>query len=89
MTGGAFFSTSGATDEEYELHEQGGNPERHAVQWVGKPGVKGSKFARLPLLTMGMLGIQVSLGSFHSARGSEGIALAACPASNPSNFFCR
>jgi len=60
MTGGAFIPTGGATDEEYELDEQGGgSPERHAVQWVGKAGVKGPKFAKFPLLTVGMLGIQV------------------------------
>lgn len=63
MTGGAFFPTSGA--EEYELDEAGypggsggGN---HAVQWVGKAGVKGPKWAKMPLLTVGMLGIQVCL----------------------------
>ena len=61
MTGGAFFPTSGLDDEEYELDEHDGNVERHAVQWIGTPGVKGPRFARLPLLTVGMLGIQVSL----------------------------
>ena len=60
MTGGAFFPTGGATDEEYELDEQGENTERHAVQWIGKPSVKGPRFAKMPLLTVGMLGIQVS-----------------------------
>ncbi len=59
MTGGGFFPTGGATDEEYELDEQGGSTERHAVQWVGKPGVKGPKLAKVPLLTVGLLGIQV------------------------------
>lgn len=61
MTGGAFFpTTSGA--EEYELDESGS--ERHAVQWVGTPGVKGPRWARMPLLTVGMLGIQVGSLSF-------------------------
>jgi solute carrier family 45 protein 1/2/4 len=55
MTGGAFFPTSG---EEYDL--DGTHSGGHAVQWVGKPGVKGPRWARLPLLTVGMLGIQVS-----------------------------
>lgn len=59
MTGGAFFASAGDA-EEYELDEYGGSSERHAVQWVGTPGVKGPKFAKLPLLTVGMLGIQVS-----------------------------
>ena len=60
MTGGAFFSAAGPTAEEYELDEQGENAERHAVQWIGKPNVKGPRFAKMPLLTVGMLGIQVS-----------------------------
>jgi solute carrier family 45 protein 1/2/4 len=30
-----------------------------SVQWVGTPGVKGPRWARLPLLTVGMLGTQV------------------------------
>ncbi|KAK4689643.1 solute carrier family 45, member 1/2/4, partial [Tremellales sp. Uapishka_1] len=55
MTGGAFFPPASG-DEEYELDTQG--QERHAVQWVGTPGVKGPGWARMPLLTAGMLGIQ-------------------------------
>ncbi|KAK6910943.1 hypothetical protein I203_104978 [Kwoniella mangroviensis CBS 8507] len=55
MTGGAFFAPSGA-DEEYDLDEQGN--ERHSVQWIGTAQVKGPKWAKLPLLTVGMLGIQ-------------------------------
>lgn len=57
MTGGAFFPSAA---EEYDLDEQG--TVGHAVQWVGTPGVKGPKWARMPLLTVGMLGIQVSVG---------------------------
>ena len=72
MTGGAFFPTAGAggADEEYELDEAGGGMERHAVQWVGKPGVKGPKFAKLPLLTVGMLGIQVGGARLHVQKGT-------------------
>ncbi|WRT68682.1 uncharacterized protein IL334_005661 [Kwoniella shivajii] len=55
MTGGAFFAPTGG-DEEYDLDEQGN--ERHSVQWIGTAHVKGPKWARLPLLTVGMLGIQ-------------------------------
>ncbi|WWD02106.1 hypothetical protein V865_000144 [Kwoniella europaea PYCC6329] len=55
MTGGAFFAPSGA-DEEYDLDEQGN--ERHSVQWIGTAHVKGPKWAKFPLLTVGMLGIQ-------------------------------
>ncbi|WVF67635.1 hypothetical protein IAT40_002393 [Kwoniella sp. CBS 6097] len=56
MTGGAFFPTVAGDDEEYDLDELGN--ERHAVQWIGTASVKGPKWARLPLLTVGMLGIQ-------------------------------
>lgn len=52
MTGGGAFVT--APREEYDL----GNTD-HSVQWVGTPGVKGPPWARLPLLTVGMLGTQV------------------------------
>ncbi|WWC90419.1 uncharacterized protein L201_005354 [Kwoniella dendrophila CBS 6074] len=55
MTGGAFFAPTGG-DEEYDLDEQGN--ERHSVQWVGTAQVKGPKWAKMPLLTVGMLGIQ-------------------------------
>ncbi|WWC71291.1 uncharacterized protein I206_105245 [Kwoniella pini CBS 10737] len=55
MTGGAFFASSGG-DEEFDLDEQGN--ERHPVQWIGTANVKGPRWARLPLLTVGMLGIQ-------------------------------
>jgi solute carrier family 45 protein 1/2/4 len=51
MTGGGFVSGGG---EEYDL----GGPS-HAVQWVGTPSVKGPRWAKMPLLTVGMLGIQV------------------------------
>jgi solute carrier family 45 protein 1/2/4 len=54
MTGGAFFPSGGG--EEYDL---GGGGHGHAVQWVGTPSVKGPKWAKMPLLTVGMLGIQV------------------------------
>lgn len=57
MTGGAFFAPAAENDEEYEMGPVG---EAHAVQWIGTAGVKGPKWARLPLLTVGMLGIQVS-----------------------------
>lgn len=56
MAGGAFFGGGGG-QEEYELDDSGA--QAHAVQWVGKPGVKGPRWARMPLLTVGMLGIQV------------------------------
>lgn len=52
MAGGAFFVSSSANDE--ESHPYGS----HAVQWVGTASVKGPKWGRLPLLTVGMLGIQ-------------------------------
>ncbi|XAO26016.1 hypothetical protein I312_104849 [Cryptococcus bacillisporus CA1280] len=55
MTGGAFFAPAAENDEEYEMGPVG---EAHAVQWIGTAGVKGPKWARLPLLTVGMLGIQ-------------------------------
>ena len=67
MTGGGFIPTASAA-EEYELDEQGGEAERHAVQWVGKAGVKGPRWARMPLLTVGMLGVQVSGVSICSFR---------------------
>lgn len=53
MAGGAFFAPSGGGDSEEQ--QSGG----HAVQWVGTPGVRGPKWVRMPLLTVGMLGIQV------------------------------
>ena len=52
MTGGGFVPGGGG--EEYDL----GGPS-HAVQWVGTPSVKGPRWAKMPLLTVGMLGIQV------------------------------
>lgn len=53
MAGGGFFVAGAGGDEEgYSSH--GG----HAVQWVGTAGVKGPKWGKLPLLTIGMLGIQ-------------------------------
>lgn len=53
MTGGAhFYPVTGADDAELAV-------ERHGVQWVGTPGVKGPSWAKLPLLTVGMLGTQV------------------------------
>lgn len=52
MTGGGFVPSGGG--EEYDL----GGPS-HAVQWVGTPSVKGPRWAKMPLLTVGMLGIQV------------------------------
>ncbi|KAK8854544.1 hypothetical protein IAR55_003283 [Kwoniella newhampshirensis] len=55
MTGGAFFAAGGG-DEEYDLDENG--VERHSVQWIGTAGVKGPRWAKMPLLTVGMLGIQ-------------------------------
>jgi solute carrier family 45 protein 1/2/4 len=59
MTGGAFFPT--AQTDEYDLDElNAGAGGSHAVQWVGTPGIKGPRWARTPLLTFGMLGIQVS-----------------------------
>jgi hypothetical protein len=55
MTGGGFVPGGGG-GEEYDL----GGP-AHAVQWVGTPSVKGPRWAKMPLLTVGMLGIQVCL----------------------------
>lgn len=57
MTGGGSFLPS--RGEEYDLG--GGNNGGHAVQWVGTPNVKGPQWAKMPLLTIGMLGIQVCL----------------------------
>lgn len=54
--GGAFLPSRG---EEYDLGGGSGPNGGHAVQWVGTPSVKGPKWAKLPLLTIGMLGIQV------------------------------
>jgi hypothetical protein len=68
MTGGAFIPT--AADEEYDLDEHG--RERHSVQWMGMPGVKGPKWAKMPLLTVGMLGIQVSLAACELLRSQDG-----------------
>lgn len=56
MTGGAFFPAAHVDD--YELDELGQVGTGHAVQWIGTPGVKGPKWGKLPLLTVGMLGIQ-------------------------------
>lgn len=64
MTGGGFV-----------LPARGGR-HNHDVQWLGKPGVKGPRWGRLPLLTVGMLGLQVShrslvcLGIWHFATGA-------------------
>lgn len=62
MAGGAFFVAGGHdddNDDEYglDIDEQGISS--HAVQWMGTPGVKGPRWAKMPLLTVGMLGIQV------------------------------
>ncbi|KAL1413550.1 hypothetical protein Q8F55_001324 [Vanrija albida] len=51
MTGAHFHPVA---SDELEL-----GAERHGVQWVGTPGVKGPSWAKLPLLTVGMLGTQV------------------------------
>lgn len=56
MTGGGSFLPSTGV-EEYDLGGNGG----HEIQWVGTPGVRGPRWAKMPLLTVGMLGIQVSL----------------------------
>lgn len=39
--------------------EEVGPDGAYAVQWVGKAGVRGPRWARMPLLTAGMLGIQL------------------------------
>jgi len=52
MTGGGHIPVS--YEDDYDLERAG-----HSVQWVGTPGVKGPSWARLPLLTVGMLGTQV------------------------------
>lgn len=53
----------GADEHERETYadddELGLNSGSHAVQWVGTPGVKGPPWAKLPLLTVGVLGTQV------------------------------
>ena len=43
--------------EEYDLDNPSASS--RAVQWMGSPGVKGPKWGKMPLLTVGMLGIQV------------------------------
>lgn len=55
MVGGSYLPPAGADD--YELGFD--SDDAHAVQWVGTPGVKGPKWGRLPLLTVGVLGTQV------------------------------
>lgn len=50
MTGGAYLPPS-----DVDLERSAG----HSVQWVGTPSVKGPDWAKLPLLTVGMLGTQV------------------------------
>lgn len=57
MAGGGAFFVSGAGDDE-ENDGQASRDGAHAVQWVGKAGVRGPRWARMPLLTAGMLGIQ-------------------------------
>ena len=58
--------------EDFELDELGQpSAPDHAIQWVGKPGVKGPKWARLPLLTVGMLGIQVRSSSASRLRAGR------------------
>lgn len=63
MTGGSFMPIRGV--DEYELSTYDDNPElghnsdAHSVQWVGTPAVKGPSWAKLPLLTVGVLGTQV------------------------------
>lgn len=58
MAGGAFFVSGSGGDEEYDASGSGSGEGAHAVQWVGKAGVRGPRWARMPLLTAGMLGIQ-------------------------------
>jgi solute carrier family 45 protein 1/2/4 len=53
MAGGGFFVAGAGGDEEHDYAHGG-----HAVQWVGAAAVKGPKWGKLPLLTIGMLGIQ-------------------------------
>ncbi|RXK42376.1 hypothetical protein M231_00366 [Tremella mesenterica] len=48
MTGGAFIPTADEFDDSGS----------HEVQWVGKPSIKGPRWAKVPFLTIGMLGIQ-------------------------------
>ena len=61
MTGGGFIPTR-RDEDEYELEGVGNVLESghagHLVQWVGTPSVQGPKWARMSLLTIGMLGIQ-------------------------------
>lgn len=58
MTGGGFIPSAHVDD--YELDELGqlSTESQHAVQWIGSPSVRGPRWARMPLLTVGMLGIQ-------------------------------
>jgi solute carrier family 45 protein 1/2/4 len=58
MVGGGFIPTSHADDYDIDELNAGSALGAHAVQWVGTPAVKGPKWAKLPLLTVGMLGIQ-------------------------------
>lgn len=57
MTGGSFLPIPGA--DEYDIDSYDAELGAHSVQWVGTPGVKGPSWARLPLLTVGVLGTQV------------------------------
>ncbi|CAK9784376.1 hypothetical protein CC85DRAFT_288519 [Cutaneotrichosporon oleaginosum] len=54
---GSFMPVPGA--DEYELSSYDAELGAHSVQWVGTPGVKGPAWAKLPLLTVGVLGTQV------------------------------
>jgi solute carrier family 45 protein 1/2/4 len=58
MVGGAFIPSAHVDDYELDELTTGSHPDAHAVQWVGTPSVKGPKWARTPLLTVGMMGIQ-------------------------------
>ena len=51
------FVPGGGGDDASAFEDGGG----HDVQWVGTPSIRGPKWAKVPFLTMGMLGIQVSL----------------------------
>ncbi|BEJ17284.1 hypothetical protein CspHIS471_0606850 [Cutaneotrichosporon sp. HIS471] len=56
MTGGSFLPLPA---DEYDINSYDAELGAHSVQWVGTPGVKGPAWARLPLLTVGVLGTQV------------------------------
>lgn len=50
----------------------GAGPRRRTVEWVGKPSVVGPEWMRMPLLTVGMLGLQVSSSELNRSESRRG-----------------